>query len=226
MASDIETSDDSGSSPRGSDRGLSVGLRAFGKTVVAGVAVAIPFLISIWVLWWIGTKIEDLARWALRTSGAGSLPEDGWKWSAIAIAIGVPAGLLLFWLAGMLTRMYIGRKLVALGEFLVLHIPLIKSLYEASRDMMRFFGGEKTAGSKVVYVSLAGGQIQMIGLLTNEQPRGCPKDPSEAVGRVAVWLPMSYQLGGFMIYVRPDQVRPAHLSVEQAMKICATADMG
>lgn len=205
---------------------FATGLRAFGKTIVAGIAVTVPFFISVWVALWLGNSVADLTHSVLKSVGAPALPRTGWQWAVVAGVIGVLGGLVVFWLVGTLARMYLGRKLVDLGEFLMLHIPLIKSLYEAARDMMRFFGGEKTRGSKVVYVSLAGGQIQMLGLLTNPKPRGYHPEEGESVGRVAVWLPMSYQLGGFMIYVHPDQIRPAHLTVEQAMKICATADVG
>lgn len=207
------------------DGAFSRGLRAFGKTVFAGMAITVPFIISIAVIYWLATSIESVVRSLYRSAGGAELPHSNLGF-AIATFLGVVGGVAAFWLIGTLTRMYVGRKLVQLVESLLLYIPLVKSLYEATRDMMRFFGGEKTRGSKVVYVSLAGGQIQMLGLLTNAEPRGYQHHADEPPGRVAVWLPMSYQLGGFMIYVRPEQIRPANMTVEQAMKICATADMG
>jgi uncharacterized membrane protein len=50
--------------------------------------------------------------------------------------------------------------------------------------------------------------------------------PSEAGGgRVAVYLPMSYQIGGYTVLVPPESVKPAGMSREEAMRFVLTAGL-
>ncbi len=185
------------------------------RTFLAGVALTVPFIITIAVLWWLGQSIDVLVR----KVAPGLRP-------GLGFLVGLVLGVAIFFLVGLLARVYLVRRLVDLGEWIMLRIPLAKSLYEATRDLMRFFGGEGRQLGSVVRVRLAGGQIQMLGLLTNEHPRGASPPGQGEPGRVSVYLPMSYQLGGFTIYVLPEQVEPLDMSVEEAMKIAAMADVG
>ena len=42
---------------------------------------------------------------------------------------------------------------------------------------------------------------------------------------VAVYLPMSYQIGGYTVYLPRDQIEATDLSVEQAMRIVITGGL-
>ena len=64
----------------------------------------------------------------------------------------------------------------------------------------------------------------MLAILTNERPIGLP--PEQADGMVAIWLPMSYMLGGYMLYVPLSSVEPIDMSVEQLMKLTTPAEVG
>ena len=59
---------------------------------------------------------------------------------------------------------------------------------------------------------------RLIGFVTN--PRFELEDGSE---RVSVYLPMSYQIGGFMVLLSPDRLEPLDISVEDAMRLVLTA---
>lgn len=184
------------------------------KTFLTGMFVCLPLLITVALLTWAGGWLDSMVR-----RGLPKLPPG------MAALVGVAVVLSVFYLIGLLARNYAARRIGRVVEWIVMRIPLAKTLYEAARDMTQFFSGGGKFG-QVVQVSLAGGQLRMLGLLTNRHPRGGgPADP-DGVQRVAVYVPMSYQLGGFTIYVRPDQIQPMEMSVEQAMRVAATADMG
>jgi uncharacterized membrane protein len=66
------------------------------------------------------------------------------------------------------------------------------------------------------------GRNRLMGFLT----RGEWDDVPEGIGdddRVAVFLPMSYQLGGFTTIVPRSAVTPIDMSIEDAMTFCLTA---
>ena len=66
---------------------------------------------------------------------------------------------------------------------------------------------------KVVEVTIAGQTL--VGFITREN---FSELPSMETDRVAVFLPMSYQIGGYTILVPKSAVKPIDLSVEEALQ--------
>ena len=136
---------------------------------------------------------------------------------------GVLAGLLITLGIGVLLRIWLFRKVFSLGEALLQRIPGIKSLYGSIRDMVGFFDASKQKEfDKTVMVALADENVRLMGLVTREDFGDLP----EGIGdeqTVAVYLPMSYQLGGFTVMVPKAKIRPVNMKVDQAMPFVLTA---
>ncbi len=102
-------------------------------------------------------------------------------------------------------------------------IPGIKSLYGSIRDMVGFFDASKQKEfDKTVMVALGDENVRLMGLVTREDFRDLP----EGIGdeqTVAVYLPMSYQLGGFTVMVPKAKIKPVDMKVDQAMQFVLTA---
>lgn len=201
------------------------------RTLLAGAAVCVPLAITAAAVYWAGAQLNSLAFGA-----ATGMAEWGWlaPWKGHILAlkkfladfpgVGVVAILLLIYLVGLGMRFWLFAKGVSLMEAILVRVPLVKTVYGSIRDMMRFFGGDGSVTSKVVLYKLPGQDVRMLALLTNEHPIGLPAH--HAKGMVAIWLPMSYQLGGYMLYVPAEAIEPIEMSVEQLMKLAATAEIG
>ena len=79
----------------------------------------------------------------------------------------------------------------------------------------------KEAMRKVVLVKLPGQQFELIGFVTREDFDTLPfeltvDDP------VAVYLPFSYQIGGYTLFLPRAALTPVDMSFEQAMKLVLT----
>ena len=63
---------------------------------------------------------------------------------------------------------------------------------------------------------------QLIGFMTSTAPDALSRAgvPGE---RVAVYLPMSYQIGGYTLYVERERIIPLDMDVEEAMRMVLTA---
>jgi uncharacterized membrane protein len=126
---------------------------------------------------------------------------------------------------GLLAKSWLFGWLINLGEQMVERIPLVKSLYSAVRDLLQFLGGtrEESRGRPAVLKS-ADGEIVLLGLITQTKPQKFLPDDEE---RIAVYLPMSYQIGGFTFYVPPDRVQEIEgITVEDLLKLSMTAGVG
>jgi len=75
-----------------------------------------------------------------------------------------------------------------------------------------------------VTVQLGDTRMRLIGFVTREDLTDTPLGVEDQEP-VAVFLPMSYQMGGFTIMVPRSAVRKIDMSVEQAMRFAITAGM-
>jgi uncharacterized membrane protein len=78
---------------------------------------------------------------------------------------------------------------------------------------------------KVVLVQLPGQSFELIGFVTRESFAGLPISP-QAEQPVAVYLPMSYQLGGYTLFLDRSCLRHIDMSFEEAMRLVITGAVG
>jgi uncharacterized membrane protein len=107
-------------------------------------------------------------------------------------------------------------------EWLMLEIPLVRSVYSAMRDLLGMFAGHEESAMQVVAVSLPG-NMRLLGFITRTDFADLPG--IAGADEVAVYLPMSYQLGGYTLFVPKSAVTPVDMSREDAMKFILTAGL-
>jgi uncharacterized membrane protein len=109
---------------------------------------------------------------------------------------------------------------LGLGEELLLRVPVVKTVYSAIRDMTRLVNTDKKKGDLDRVVTVDVGLGRLIGFVTQEHAKTLGIGGSDDL--VAVYLPMSYQIGGYTIYLSRSKVVETDLTVEQAMRIVLT----
>lgn len=186
------------------------------RMLLTGLVAILPVAVTLYVLYWLGSTAESFLGRGLKL-----LVPDNLYWPGM----GVAAGLGVVFATGVLMKMWLFRRLLQWGERLVARVPLVKTLYGAVRDLLGFFSGAgQQALRKAVIVTIAGTPLRLIGFVTREDfgdlPAGIGGD-----GNVAVYLPMSYQVGGFTALVPRSAVVPVDMSIEQAMRFALTAGM-
>lgn len=185
------------------------------KTLLKGLAAVLPVGITIYVIYWLATSAEAILR-PLITS---ILPAD-WYWPGMGLVVGI--GLLLA--IGLAVNAWVIRCVFRWGDNLLENIPLVKSIYSTLRDFMRIFssGNKQEDLQQVVLVKQGGGYT--LGFLTEKHVDDIPGLPS-STHHVAVYIPMSYQVGGFTLYFPKDDIKPIDMSVEDAMRRVLTAGL-
>jgi uncharacterized membrane protein len=192
------------------------------QTLLAGVFVVVPFAITMWVIWTLGAWIGSMGKQLIFNLGLGKAIPDKYSW-LIPLAGGVLLVLAIYFL-GLLTRFYIFRRLLAFAERVVEHLPGVKTVYLSVRDLMRLFGTESARMGRVVLYRPAGSKIRALGILTNPHPVGVPENDPDKL--VAVYFPLSYMIGGPILYVPRKDLEELDIPVEVAMKLSATAQVG
>ncbi len=188
-------------------------LKKHGTILLNGIVVVAPIIVTAYIVvrgvLWLESRMHDLLQGVLGVWFPG---------------LGILAGVVAIYVVGLLARTWLLRAPIRLAEALVERIPLVKSLYSSVRDLLQFLGGtEAESRGKPCIVKDQDGQALMLGLVTQEKPE---KYLPEG-GRVAVYLPMSYQLGGFTVYLPPERVEELpDVSVEELLKLSLTAGVG
>lgn len=188
-------------------------MNALGKLFLKGLAVVIPITLTLAILWWLATSAEQLMGTVLKFT----LPA-GWY----VPGMGLVSGIALITLIGLLSHVLIFQKLFNLGETIFNRLPLVKTIYTAIKDFIDYLNPDKDSGmSKVVLVQLPGQSFQLIGFVTREQFDDLPFTPA-AEDPVAVYLPMSYMVGGYTLFLPRDSLTPLDIPFEQAMRLVLT----
>ena len=110
---------------------------------------------------------------------------------------------------------WIAQKIFRWGESIVYKIPLIKTIYDSIKDLIVFFSSQDRGDISSVVLVDVGRDKKVLGLVT------CKEFQDEKAlankGIIAVYLPMSYQLGGYTVFVPKEKVEEVDIPVDRAL---------
>ncbi|HEY4645769.1 MAG TPA: DUF502 domain-containing protein [Steroidobacteraceae bacterium] len=180
--------------------------------VMKGLAAVLPIGLTLYVVIWLGTSAESLLRDAITLV----LPEQHY-WPGLGLIV----GFVLLVIAGLFVNAYVVRWFLAQWDRFLERIPLVKTVYGALRDLVKFLpaAGKRRDLQRVVLAAF--GEAQAIGFVTRESVDDLGLE-SAGDGIVAVYFPMSYQIGGYTLYMPRRQLRPLAMGVEDAMRLVLT----
>jgi len=182
------------------------------RLFLQGLATLVPLALTLVILVW----FIRIAEQGMGAAITWVLPE-----SLYLPGMGLVAGMALVIGVGVLSRVWLFQRLIDGSENLVNRLPLVKTVYRAIKDFVDYFSpGEEMKARKVVKVRVPGQPITLIGFITREDfsqlPFGEP-------GEVAVYLPLSYQIGGYTLILPADWLEPVDMPFEDAMRLVVTA---
>src|ERR1700722_11882800 len=178
-----------------------------------GLFTLMPLLVSIYAMGWLLRIIENFARSSLLVFWPDGLYVPG---------MGLAIMIVIIFAFGIIVDRPYTRWMMRSLESLMSHLPLVKTVYLAIKDFTDFLKPNAKKANQVVVLKIPGANIEIVGLLTREDLRDLPTGISKG-DRVAVYIPISYQLGGYTIFVPRDYVTPVDMSVETAMRSIVTA---
>lgn len=191
-------------------------MKSLGRIFLTGVLTVLPVLATAYLLIWLFTTAELFLGKPLRWL----IPDDYYRGG-----MGLLVGIIVIFVVGVLMRAYIVRRVFEFSERILLEIPLIKTIYAALRDFFGMFAGQSDSDAlQVVMVTLPGSSLRLMGFVTRDEFSDLPEGIAEP-GEVAVYLPMSYQIGGFTVFMPRTQLSPVQMSREQAMRFVLTAGL-
>ena len=187
--------------------------RTIGRIFFTGLLTVLPIVITVYFTLWILGVLEKFfgkqVMWLI---------PDEWYRTGMGIAMAV----VIVFLVGLLMSDLLFRRAFRWAERALLTVPLVRSVYAALRDLLGLFQHHKEPALQVVAVELGGARL--LGFVTRSEFADLPAGIARE-GDVAVYLPMSYQIGGYTVMVPQSAVTPVEMSREDAMKWVLTAGL-
>jgi uncharacterized membrane protein len=184
-------------------------MRKVWNTVLKGLVAIMPLGLTVYVVYWLAVTAEQLFSGLMKAV----VPEP-YYWPGL----GLLTGLVVLYFVGLAVNAYVVNTALRISDKLFARIPVVKTIYLAIRDFTRFFpsSGQGSDLRRVVLVQFGPGKV--IGFVTAESDEMLRRERQDA-DTIAVYLPMSYMVGGYTLFVPRDLVEPTALSVEEGMRI-------
>lgn len=200
---------------------------------LAGLIVIAPIGLTLYLIWtvvgWIDSWVwpfipsayqpEELVNWAM------GYPEN--RISVNVRGIGVVIFLIFTAVVGWITKGFLGRSLLRVGENFVDRMPVVRSIYSGVKQIAEtVFSQRDTSFDKACLVEYPRRGIWAIAFISTsakgEIADGIPVEEQ----KVSVFLPTTPNpTSGFLLFVPKSDVIELDMSVEDAAKLVISAGL-
>jgi uncharacterized membrane protein len=181
------------------------------KYLLSGLLVLVPIGITIWVLHFLITSLDQTIR----------LLPPSWRpmWDGELIpGMGIIFAFLLLFVTGAIASNVFGKQFVKAWEGLVNRIPVVGGIYKSVKQLTDPVLSENgQAFNKAVLIDFPHAGSKTIAFLTNQVT-------GEVASRlngdhVSVYVPTTPNpTSGYMLIIPKDRIYELHMSVDQALK--------
>lgn len=184
------------------------------RIILSGLAILLPTVITIWVLYRLFVFLDSL----LRSLIAAHVGVD-------APGIGVAAIIVIVLLTGLIGGNFVGRKLLKWYNNVLDRIPVLSSIYRTLKQVSEAILQDKSSGfKKVGLVEFPRRGAWCVGFITSEN--WGLEGPDPAGNGVTVFVPTSPNpTSGFMMVMPASDVKVLDMSVEEGIRLVVTAGM-
>jgi uncharacterized membrane protein len=191
-------------------------MKSMGRIFLTGMLTVLPVLATVYFTLWTVTTVERFVGKQL----SWLVPDEYYR-----TGMGLALAIVVIFLIGLMMHALLFRRLFAMAERLLLEIPLVRSIYAALRDLFGLFAEHQEARAlQVVSVELPGAGMRLLGFVTRRDFADLPAGVG-GQDEIAVYLPMSYQIGGYTVFLPRERATPVDMSREEAMKFVLTAGL-
>jgi len=191
----------------------------------AGLAVALPLLITFWVLINGYNLLHGLSEPAIamlaerinQIEGRIVIDPLGATYKHVVNFVGFLIPVIVCILLGLMATHVIGSRIVTAVDRLFMRVPIASFIYKMMKQVIDAFkgmGGRQNF-KRVVYVDYPAAEMKMLGFVTGQY-----LDPQQNKVLAAVFVPGALSpMTGLLLVVPLEHLTDAPLTVEDAMKL-------
>lgn len=179
---------------------------------VTGLVVILPVVLTIYILIIVFNFVDGVLGSFLNTYLKKTL-------GFYIPGLGLILSIIIILVTGLLTSLFLGKKIIPHLEKIFLKIPLINKIYPPLKQMVRFILMQRELGfKKVVLVEYPSKGIWSLGFVTNEAFEEIDNKTNNNL--LCIFVPNSPgPLTGYTIFLAKEKAIFLDISVQDAMKI-------
>ena len=189
------------------------------KAFVNGLLVVLPLGFTVYILWLVYRFINSITGRGSYFGGliSGLLVSTiGRRWFP---GIGVILTVLLVFLIGLATRIYVGRKIYDLVDRAIQATPLINKMYDTVKQIINaVFNRKLSSFREVVMFEYPRKDVHAIGFVTNEKMERISKQLDEDVIAVFVFTTPN-PLSGLILLVPRKDLTFLDINIEEGLRL-------
>ncbi len=187
--------------------------RRLKNTFLTGLAVIIPIGLTVYILFFLINLMDNLVK----IIPAKLQPDN--LFNIHIPGLGIIFTLILIFVVGLVTKSYLGNKLVKLGEWIVDKIPFVRGLYHAIKQLVdTIFSDKSQSFKKVVIIEYPRKGIYAVAFVTGEAKGEVQLRTSQKC--INVFVPTTPNpTSGFYIMVPENEIINMDMTVEEAFKL-------
>jgi uncharacterized membrane protein len=181
---------------------------------LAGILVAAPIGITFWIAWnlieFVDSRVTPLIppRWNPETYLPFGVP-----------GLGLVLAVVVLTVVGFLTAGYVGRALTRVGEHLLARVPVVRSVYSATKQIFETVLAQKSnAFRQVCLIEYPSRGVWAVGFVTGQtvgEVQGLTDETTINVFVPATPNPTT----GFLLFVPQRDVHILDMTVEEGIKL-------
>jgi len=179
------------------------------KRFLTGLKIIIPLGLTIFLLVWILGAIDNILQPFITSLLGQKVP-----------GVGLIAAIIIVLLIGISVSTLFGRRIIKAAEFFVLKIPLLRTVYLGTQQILDSFSSSEEQQSflRVVFIEFPKAGMKTIGFVTNKST----SQTGETL--LNVYIPTAPNpTSGFLQIVKEEDTIPTNMSVDDAFKMIMTA---
>ncbi|KTC66556.1 hypothetical protein Lade_1214 [Legionella adelaidensis] len=182
--------------------------RKISSIFIKGVLTLLPIYLTLYFIFWLIKSIE--------ASFLNLKPlMDPYYFPGMGILLAI----ILILLVGWSTRSYLARYFTKRINTYLTSIPIVGEIYGSIQIMTKYFTTPVKAGdNSVVMVHFKESNFKILGITTRTDFDKAPDGIVDNDKTISVYIPMSYGIGGFTVYIDRKMVTPVDLNQREALK--------
>jgi len=180
--------------------------------LIAGLIVVIPLGVTVFILLALFRFLDNLLGPSFRLLLGTDVP-----------GLGLVAGIVVILVVGALTSNIVGRRVVEGFDWLMMRIPLARTIYSATKQLSdSILSQNRGAFKEAVLVEWPRQGLYSVGFVTGETRGEAQAKTKERVINVFI-ITTPNPTTGFLCLVPESQIIELEMSVEDALKLVMSA---
>lgn len=193
------------------------------RVFFTGLIVSLPLVVTIFIFKFVFETFDNLLGPLVTSIIRGMGAPIGQDYHLPGI--GLVSTVALVFLIGLVSANYMGRRLWAYGEAVVTRIPIIRSVYVATKQVIDTFStNSSNAFRKVVIIEYPRKGMYSLGFITGKTSG----EARERLGRdmMNVFIPTTPNpTSGFLLLVPQEDVMELEMAVEDGVKMIVSCGL-